>query len=171
LHPASPRFITPDDAASIATKLGPFALTVAVFGQVVAGANVDAFSAVQGVGAIQVQGKRRIETLRLNELTPPSSEDLSRAQEADAVLLDAYHPSAYGGTGHRVDWEWAAEFVRQSGRPVVLAGGLDPDNVVDAIRRVRPYAVDVASGVEASPGRKDRAKVRDFILSVRSTAG
>lgn len=170
LHPASPRFVTPEAAASIATRLGPFTLTVAVFGEVAAGVNLAAFAAVQGVGAVRVQGRRRIETLRLRAGMEPPSEDLLRAQEADAILLDAYDPSAYGGTGHRVDWDWAAAFVRHSERPVVLAGGLDPDNVADAIRHVRPYAVDVASGVEGSPGHKDRAKVRDFILSVRSTS-
>jgi phosphoribosylanthranilate isomerase len=89
--------------------------------------------------------------------------------EASMVLLDAFSTKAYGGTGEKVEWELAAEIVRLSKLPVMLAGGLTADNVAEAIRVVRPYAVDVSSGVEEKPGIKDPAKVRDFIRAVRST--
>jgi phosphoribosylanthranilate isomerase len=86
----------------------------------------------------------------------------------DAVLLDAYAPDAFGGTGKVVDWHVVREQrSRLSGLPVILAGGLTPDNVAEAIRTARPDGVDVASGVESSPGVKDPMKVRDFIAAAR----
>jgi phosphoribosylanthranilate isomerase len=82
------------------------------------------------------------------------------------VLLDAYAPDAFGGTGKVVDWNAVREHRDQlHGLPVILAGGLNPDNVAEAIRTARPDAVDVASGVESSPGKKDPAKVRDFVAA------
>lgn len=80
-------------------------------------------------------------------------------------VIDAFSDHAYGGTGHTVDWNLAAEVARSS--PVLLAGGLTPDNVAEAIRHVRPYGVDVSSGVEASPGKKDHAKVQAFIRAAQ----
>jgi len=75
----------------------------------------------------------------------------------DAWLLDAYTPGKPGGTGEQFDWDLAVEAVKL-GRPIFLAGGLTPENVGEAVTRVQPYAVDVSSGVEAAPGRKDHAK-------------
>jgi phosphoribosylanthranilate isomerase len=87
------------------------------------------------------------------------------------VLLDATVPGAYGGTGARADWGLAAEAVRRSpGLALTLAGGLEPGNVAEAVRLVRPYAVDVASGVESEPGRKDFFKMRDFVQAALGTA-
>lgn len=83
-----------------------------------------------------------------------------------AVLVDAKVPGMYGGTGKTAPWHLLADF--QPGVPLILAGGLTPDNAAEAIRIVRPYAVDVASGVEASPGKKDADKMRRFIDAVRS---
>ena len=74
-----------------------------------------------------------------------------------------------GGTGHRAPWELLAGFA--PGVPLVLAGGLTPENVADAIRAVRPWGVDVASGVESAPGKKDAGKVRAFVAAVRSVPG
>lgn len=86
-----------------------------------------------------------------------------------AVLLDAYAPDAFGGTGQVVDWNIVRDHRDQLfGLPVILAGGLTPDNVAEAIRTARPDAVDVASGVESSPGKKDPAKVQDFIAASRA---
>jgi phosphoribosylanthranilate isomerase len=85
-----------------------------------------------------------------------------------AILVDAHVPGMYGGTGQVGPWELLADF--KPGVPLILAGGLTPDNVADAIRLVRPYAVDVASGVESSPGKKDPDKMRRFIDAVRSAA-
>jgi phosphoribosylanthranilate isomerase len=86
-----------------------------------------------------------------------------------AVLVDAATPGRYGGTGDTVSWAGLADYKQWLGEtPLVLAGGLTPDNVAEAIRIVRPYGVDVASGVESSPGKKDAAKVRDFVAAARA---
>ncbi|MEM9354342.1 MAG: phosphoribosylanthranilate isomerase [Planctomycetota bacterium] len=83
-----------------------------------------------------------------------------------AVLLDASVPGAYGGTGHRLDWQRLTDHKTVLGDiPLILAGGLTPDNIAEAIRAVRPDGVDVASGVESAPGIKDPAKVRDFVAA------
>jgi phosphoribosylanthranilate isomerase len=83
-----------------------------------------------------------------------------------AWLLDAYSPDKLGGTGETFNWDLALQAKRWD-RPLFLAGGLTPENVADAVRQVRPFAVDVSSGVEASPGRKDPLKVRAFIEAAR----
>ncbi len=82
------------------------------------------------------------------------------------LLLDAHHPTRYGGTGQRADASVAMHLARRC--RLLLAGGLTPDNVADAIRMIRPWGVDVASGVEAQPGKKDHAKVRAFIIAAKA---
>ena len=89
------------------------------------------------------------------------------------LVLDAFRPGVYGGTGHTLDWTLAAGFAaaeRAPGRRTILSGGLHPGNVAEAIRQVRPFGVDVASGVEgaAGPRRKDPARLRDFLAAVRA---
>jgi phosphoribosylanthranilate isomerase len=89
--------------------------------------------------------------------------------ESPTLLLDAYAPNEYGGSGETMDWSLGSEAVKEwPDRQIVLAGGLTPGNVADAVKQVRPAGVDVASGVEVSPGRKDLDKVRDFIAGVKS---
>jgi phosphoribosylanthranilate isomerase len=84
------------------------------------------------------------------------------------ILLDSWSPAAYGGTGKTADWKMIGEFLAEHpGHRFVLAGGLNPENVAEAIRTVRPAAVDVAGGVEESPGKKDPAKVRAFLQAAR----
>ncbi len=84
------------------------------------------------------------------------------------LLLDAYAPGEFGGTGRQMEWPLAASFVRENPElHVTLSGGLTPANVAEAVRAVRPFAVDVASGVEEVPGRKNAQKMRDFIAAVR----
>ena len=86
---------------------------------------------------------------------------------AEAVLLDAYCPQARGGTGKTFDWDLAKPAVK-GGLRVILAGGLRPENVTGALRRVEPWGVDVSSGVEAAPGIKDPGKIREFVAAVRA---
>lgn len=88
------------------------------------------------------------------------------ADPSPTLLLDTYHPALRGGTGETVDWRLAAELRHVTPR-LMLAGGLSADNVAEAVRQVRPFAVDVASGVEAAPGRKDPQKVRRFIAAAK----
>jgi phosphoribosylanthranilate isomerase len=87
---------------------------------------------------------------------------------AERFVLDTYHPTLLGGTGHTQDWLRAREVCARAPRPILLAGGLNPENVADAIRTARPAGVDVSSGVEAAPGRKDPAKVRAFICNAKT---
>jgi phosphoribosylanthranilate isomerase len=87
--------------------------------------------------------------------------------QTDAYLLDAYSPEARGGTGEKFNWELAVE-AQKFGKPIVLAGGLTPENVAEAVRKVQPFGVDVSGGVESAPGKKDHAKVRTFIAAVRA---
>jgi phosphoribosylanthranilate isomerase len=85
-----------------------------------------------------------------------------------AVLVDARVPGQFGGTGKTAPWHLLADY--RPGVPLILAGGLTPENVAEAVRTVRPYAVDVAGGVESAPGRKDPDKVRRFIANARAAA-
>jgi len=87
--------------------------------------------------------------------------------EFDRYLLDSYDPKTVGGTGKICDWEKARALVKSCGKPVLLAGGLSPDNVVSAIETVKPWGVDVSSGVEVEPGVKDIARVEAFIIASR----
>src|SRR5205814_2628888 len=89
-------------------------------------------------------------------------------QMPDALLLDGHAPGQHGGTGQRAPWELLSTF--RPGIPIILAGGLTPENVAEAVRVVRPYAVDVASGVERAPGLKDVEKMRRFIGAAREAA-
>jgi phosphoribosylanthranilate isomerase len=86
---------------------------------------------------------------------------------ADDFLLDSFSTTEYGGTGQAFDWDLASELSSQDGN-IYLAGGLNPENVADAVRMVRPYAVDVASGVESSPGKKDANKLEAFIRNAKN---
>ena len=86
----------------------------------------------------------------------------------DFLLIDSFVPGAMGGTGHKAPWDLLAG--QDFGVPLILAGGLTPENVAEAIRIVRPYGVDVASGVESSPGRKDAGKMRAFVQAARDAS-
>jgi len=86
--------------------------------------------------------------------------------QVSALLLDAWSDKGYGGTGEQFDWQLAKQLTAH--RPIILAGGLNPDNVTLAVQQVQPYAVDVSSGVETEPGRKDHQKVAEFIRRVRN---
>lgn len=104
---------------------------------------------------------------------PPSLDEAEKRAKAYAVanepalLIDAYRKGEYGGTGQIGDWSLAAQIARQY--PILLAGGLTPENVSEAIRQVQPWGVDVASGVESSPGKKDAAKMRAFVANAKSS--
>lgn len=101
--------------------------------------------------------------LRALALRTPDDLTLLRDHPADAFILDAYAPGVFGGTGHLCDWALAAEAVRAfPDRPILLSGGLEPGNVARAVTEVRPFGVDVASGVESAPGVKDAGKILAF---------
>ncbi len=108
-------------------------------------------------------------TIRAYRIKDGSSlDEIERTEhEANTLLLDTYHEDKLGGSGETFNWELAVEAKRRFNKPIILAGGLTPENVGDAIAAVRPYAVDVSSGVEAEPGRKDHARLKAFIKAVR----
>ncbi len=166
---SSPRFVGNGELPWLSV-LPPFPVKIAVFGRVDRPVPKGLFDIIQGVewDVFPEPSPKRIHVVRLRQGQKPA-DVMETVIHASMVLLDAYSPNAYGGTGERIDWELAAEIVGHSKLPVMLAGGLNPENVVDAIRVVKPYAVDVSSGVEEKPGVKDAVKMRDFVQAVRST--
>jgi phosphoribosylanthranilate isomerase len=99
---------------------------------------------------------------------PETLNELPKYQ-TDAYLLDAYSSTTLGGTGETFNWDLAVE-AQKFGKPIFLAGGLTPENVGDAIRKVHPFGVDVSSGVESAPGIKDHAKVKSFITAAKAAS-
>jgi phosphoribosylanthranilate isomerase len=165
--PRSKRYLPPAEARAIVRRLPPFVTAVGVF---VDPSRDEVLRALgeSGVGAVQLHGDEPpalcaslpVPVLKGIRLEGPRSLPQLASYEVQGFLLDA--PSAgYGGSGTTCDWTLAAEVAREL--PVILAGGLGPENVADAIRAVRPWAVDVASGVESAPGVKDAARMRLFL--------
>jgi phosphoribosylanthranilate isomerase len=147
-YPLSPRAISPADAWSIIRRLPPFVEAVGVF--------VNWPPLV--VGALA-------RSLRLGSVQLHGTEPALEVSVADAILLDGFARGLHGGTGRTLDWK-LARAASQYGR-IILAGGLTPANIAEAIQVAQPYAVDVASGVEARPGRKDPAKLRALFQAIR----
>ncbi|MEM7340026.1 MAG: phosphoribosylanthranilate isomerase [Actinomycetota bacterium] len=170
---ASSRRITRAAASDIARRLPPDVLSVGVFRDESKERVVDAANTL-GLGAVQLHGRERPEDCRwVAERVPVvikafSATDPALADHesygADHLLIDSVTP----GSGKVFDWAVLEQ--APLNRPFLLAGGLDPTNVADAIATVAPWGVDVASGVEAAPGRKDPAKVRQFIAAARAAA-
>jgi phosphoribosylanthranilate isomerase len=176
-HRESPRFCPPDVAAEIGAALKRRCEVAGVFvnatlDEVAAAAEGAQMTMLQLHGdegpAFCAEAARRTGCKVIKAVRVRSAADL-RAAEAfrtDFHLLDAYRQGAHGGTGESFDWELAA--AHRSSIPMILAGGLRPDNVEEAIEAVRPFAVDVASGIESEPGRKDRGKLEAFFERARA---
>lgn len=171
-HEKSPRYLSPEQAKSIISELPPFVQAVGLFVNADAGFINDTADRCR-LDLVQLHGdeppdycvlirRRVIKAFRVRD---NSSLDPVKDYRVAGILLDAYSPHAYGGTGLTFNWEVAK--AAADCRPIILAGGLTPGNVREAVERVNPYAVDVSSGVEESPGRKDQEKVREFIKKVK----
>jgi len=170
--PKSPRYLDPERARAIVAALPPFIATVGVFvDQTVR--LVNGVAARVGLSTVQLHGDEPIEML--GEIERPVVKAMAlrastTAEEADAwpsrvrLLIDAHDPDQHGGTGRTVDWKRAAAVAAR--RPVLLAGGLNAANVADAIRTVKPFGIDLSSGVESSPGIKDHARLRALFDAV-----
>ncbi len=167
-YPGSPRFVDPDQARRIIAELPPLVTVVGLFVNE-RPARICEMVEFCGLNTVQLHGDeepdqccyppcRVIKALRLRGDMQNSQ---FSAYKVSALLLDAFVPNQFGGTGHRCDWEHAATVASQ--HRVVLAGGLNPENVAEAVRQVHPYGVDVSSGVEEKPGKKDPKKVARFI--------
>lgn len=167
--PGSPRAVTPEAARRIVEGLPPELERVGVFVDADV-ADVEAIAFHAGLTTVQLQGAETRETVRalagaLRVIKAVGLSDDLTEEALDGwgevrLLLDAHDPVRHGGTGRPIDWDRAAVVARR--RPVILAGGLTPANVADAVVRVRPAGVDVSSGVEAAPGVKDPARLKAF---------
>ncbi len=164
----SPRFVDPDRARAIAATLPPFVTPVGVFvndGR----ARINEIAAWVGLGAVQLHGDEQPEDLAA--ITRPVIKALSRLDGREdewpaqvTLLVDGHDPVRRGGTGEKADWTAAAALAKR--RRVVLAGGLTAENVAEAIRQVRPFGIDVSSGVEAAPGIKDHQRLAALFKAV-----
>ena len=152
-----------------AAALPAFVTTIGVFVNQEPGF-VNQVAAHVGLGAVQLHGDERIDVLERIERPVVKAFAMSGSDDADAwparvrLLIDVHDPDQRGGTGRTVDWGRAAAIAAR--RPVLLAGGLNAANVADAIRTVRPFGIDVSSGVESSPGVKDHALLRALFEAV-----
>lgn len=177
--PGSPRYVAPAEARGIARRAPRRVARVGVFVDEPA-AEIEAVAREVGLDIVQLHGeesparvtrlaRRRpvIKAFRVRRGFQPSR--LAAYRDAAAFLLDSFTGSARGGTGRRFDWTIAARATAFG--PVVLAGGLTPENVAAAIARVRPAAVDICSGVESRPGEKDPARLRALLRAVERVRG
>lgn len=170
--PRSPRYIRPGAAGEIIAALAPFVASVGVFVNE-AQQTIERIASDLRLDAVQLHGDespefcasittvKTIKALRVSEGFEPQS---VKRYRANMILLDAGLAGSYGGTGTTFDWSIAVECARLV--PIILAGGLTADNVAEAIATVRPAAIDVCSGVEAEPGRKDPNRLRSLMLAV-----
>jgi phosphoribosylanthranilate isomerase len=171
----SPRYMRPEDARSVIRRIPPFAITVGLFVNVDEPDQVSIAARIAGVQVLQLHGDETpqycraladwplIKAVRVGENGIPSGLEEYPVQ---AFLLDARDDVLFGGTGKSFDWSVARDMQRI--HPILLAGGLRPDNVREAIRIVAPYGLDVCSGVECAPGKKDAGKLRQFMDEVRN---
>lgn len=166
-HPASPRFVEPDRAAEIGAALPPRILRVGVFVDR-RRSEVEEIARRANLTALQFHGAETPEycrgwelpVIRATRVRGRADVEALAAYTVEFTLVDAYVERVHGGTGVRLDWSLLEGIDRSR---LILAGGLTPENVAEAVRIVRPFAVDVASGVESRPGVKDHEKVKRFI--------
>lgn len=174
-YPPSPRYVTPEQARAIVDTLPASLTPVGVFVNEPA-ETIRRIGCTSGVQMIQLHGEESpalcqqlpwpvIKTFRFTQQVQP---DMMPRYQVEAYLIEGFHAGFYGGGGAQADWQRAAS-LHTYGR-IILAGGLTPENVRQAIRTVKPYAVDVCSGVEASPGKKDWDKVRAFVAHAKQPA-
>lgn len=169
----SPRNVSIETVQRIAAKIPPFIMRVGVF------VNPDedfVFQAITlcGLSLLQFHGEESPEfcrqfgimSMKVFRIKDETSLELLSSYQTDAFLLDSYVAGKPGGTGEKFNWDLAIE-AKKFRKPIFLAGGLTAENVAEAVRTVQPFGVDVSSGVEASPGKKDHQKIRDFIKAAR----
>jgi phosphoribosylanthranilate isomerase len=170
----SPRCVSVETAAGLIRKLPPLVMKVGVFVNAPADLVVRVIREC-GLNLLQFHGEESPEyclqfglmSMKAFRIRDAASLHALLGYHTDAWLLDAYAPDKPGGTGETFNWDLALE-AQGWGHPIFLAGGLTLENVAEAVRRARPYGVDVSSGVEATPGRKDHAKLRAFIQAAKS---
>jgi phosphoribosylanthranilate isomerase len=173
-HRGSPRYVTPASAKDIVATVPPFVTCIGLFVDT-APDEARRIATEVGVTILQFHGDEPDDVcaaagfpyIKAIRMSSDTNFDCVEAQypRASALMLDAAKPGLHGGTGTTFDWSM---WPRRAGKPLILAGGLTPNNVAEAIALTRPYAVDVASGVEGDvKGRKDAQKIADFMREVR----
>ena len=170
----SSRYVSVRTAANIIRQLPPLTVKAGVFVNAPEELVVRAIGEC-GLNLLQFHGEEApdyclqfgVMSIKALRIRDRDSLVVLKAYSTDAWLLDAYSPDKLGGTGEKGNWDLARE-AQTLGRPIFLAGGLTPENVVEAVRLVRPYGVDVSTGVESAPGKKDAAKVRGFIRAAKA---
>ena len=165
----TPRYIAPSAAAEIIADLPPFVTPVGLFLNQPC-EHVNAVASLVRLGAVQLHGDETPEfaaSIAAPVIRALSIEKADAWPEGTTLLLDAHDPVQRGGTGRTIDWTAAAAIA--SRRRVLLAGGLTPENVAEAIARVRPFGIDVSSGVERAPGIKDHQRLRALFEAVHDT--
>jgi phosphoribosylanthranilate isomerase len=183
-HPASPRSVSADTALALLRELPPFVEAVGVFVQKSVHDAAGMIGRLARIRTIQIHGGAPemvaafpyhfIPAFAVRDAAELASIqhylDACRAigRSPSAILVDGQAPGLHGGTGQKAPWHLLARF--QADVPLLLAGGLTPENVAEAVRTVRPWGVDVASGVESAPGRKDPVRMRQFIEAAREAA-
>ena len=172
----SPRHLAIPAAAEIAAQLPPVVMRVGVFVNALK-AEVERAIGACGLNLLQFHGDEPPEyctqfglmSMKAFRVRDAGTLKELRQFPTDMWLLDAFSPEAVGGTGEKFNWDLAVQ-ARKLGKPIFLAGGLTPENVAEAVRKVRPFGVDVSSGVEISCGKKDHAKMRAFITAAKNAA-
>jgi phosphoribosylanthranilate isomerase len=173
LYAPSPRAVTAEQAAQLIKKVPAFVTTVALFvnesaEEIQRVLSICPFDLLQFHGDESPEFCRQFNRPYMKAIRVRSADDIHRAvqqyPDTKALLLDAYVENLPGGTGQAFDWR----LIPQLSVPWVLAGGLNSKNVADAINQVKPFAVDISGGVEASKGIKDRKKIQEFISEVRN---
>lgn len=173
--PKSARYINPEDARKIIRRIPPFVTTVGLFVNVAEQSQLSSIARTAGVQVLQLHGDETPEYCRglsdwpLIKALRVGKDGIQEDPEAypvQAFLLDVKDDTLFGGTGKSFDWNLAKSIKRV--RPIILAGGLTPGNVAQAIHVVDPYAVDVCSGVESAPRKKSAQKVIEFMNEVRN---
>lgn len=170
----SPRYITPEKAEEIISNLPAEVERIALFVNETKEHVKNILKTIKEIGILQFHGdetpeycnsfnKRIIKAIRLKNI---SSAKQLEGYNVNFFLLDSFVEGVYGGSGRSFDWSIAKEVKKMYNVPIILSGGLNCENVKEAIEKVRPYAVDVSSGVEVSPGKKDVELVKKFIEEV-----
>ncbi len=174
-HKKSPRYVSPSRARNIISILPPFITTVGVFVNERVGA-INDIATFTGLTTVQLHGdedhhychrlkRYHFKTIKAFRVDESFSFDTIKRYDVDGLLFDAYQENVFGGTGKTFNWQLLQQADIKS--PFILSGGLNQENIIDAVKMLKPYAVDVSSGIESEPGKKDHHKMQAFIQNAK----
>ncbi|MFH0754982.1 MAG: phosphoribosylanthranilate isomerase [Candidatus Omnitrophota bacterium] len=174
-HKKSPRYVSPSRARNIISILPPFVTTVGIFANERLGA-VNDIAMFTGLSAVQIHGdedhhychrlkRYHFKIIKAFRVDATFNFDSIKRFDVDGILFDAYQENVFGGTGKTFNWQQLQ--LADIKRPFILSGGLNQENILDAVKMLNPYAVDVSSGIESEPGKKDHHKMQAFIQNAK----